>query len=343
MKPDAAGDFRQEICDAACPLIVIPCLNEVRHIGGLLGQFGAVQKLLGGRIIVVDGGSTDGTQDVVEKFAKNNDAITLLHNPAKIQSVAINLAVAKFGDAASHLIRIDAHSDYPDDFCQVLLAEAGASGADSVVVGMAAKGEPLIQRINAAAQNSAVGNGGSKHRMRSKGQFVDHGHHALMSIAAFRAVGGYDPTFSHNEDAELDFRLRQAGYQIWLSAKTVVTYYPRQSFYALARQYYNFGHGRAQNILKHRVIPKLRQAKVMLVLPLLVLALASPLHWLLGVPAMFWAGYCLLSGLKMSFAGKDPRLALSGVAAMLMHFSWSLGFWKKIIIWPMSRQTGQPQ
>ena len=33
-----------------------------------------------------------------------------------------------------------------------------------------------------------------------------------MRIAAFRGVGGYDESFSHNEDAELDYRLRQAGY-----------------------------------------------------------------------------------------------------------------------------------
>jgi hypothetical protein len=55
------------------------------------------------------------------------------------------------------------------------------------------------------------------HRARGQGAFVDHGHHALMSIAAFRAVGGYDPDFAHNEDAELDHRLRAAGYDIWLT------------------------------------------------------------------------------------------------------------------------------
>ena len=42
-----------------------------------------------------------------------------------------------------------------------------------------------------------------------------------MRIAAFRAVGGYDESFSHNEDAELDYRLRQAGYRIWMTDKTL--------------------------------------------------------------------------------------------------------------------------
>ena len=41
----------------------------------------------------------------------------------------------------------------------------------------------------------------------AEGHWADHGHHALMRISAFRAVGGYDESFSHNEDAELDYRL----------------------------------------------------------------------------------------------------------------------------------------
>ena len=50
-----------------------------------------------------------------------------------------------------------------------------------------------------------------------------------MRVAAFRAVGGYDESFSHNEDAELDYRLRAAGYRIWMTDKTFMVYYPRAS------------------------------------------------------------------------------------------------------------------
>ena len=50
-----------------------------------------------------------------------------------------------------------------------------------------------------------------------------------MSIPAFRAVGGYDESFSHNEDAELDYRLNAAGYRIWMTDKTLMVYYPRAS------------------------------------------------------------------------------------------------------------------
>jgi hypothetical protein len=68
-------------------------------------------------------------------------------------------------------------------------------------------------------------------------------------------VGGYDPDFAHNEDAELDHSLRAAGYDIWLTGRTAITYFPRRTLPALARQYFNFGRGRAANLIKHRTRP----------------------------------------------------------------------------------------
>ncbi|GAL11912.1 hypothetical protein JCM19233_2902 [Vibrio astriarenae] len=41
-----------------------------------------------------------------------------------------------------------------------------------------------------------------------------------MSIQAYQQVGGYDESFSHNEDAELDARIINHGGKIWQSAET---------------------------------------------------------------------------------------------------------------------------
>ncbi len=316
---------------AVDPLIVIPCLNEATHIGPILRQLILTIDRLGGRVVVVDGGSTDGTKEIVHDFAVADDRISLIHNPDRIQSAAINLAVADDDGAATHLIRIDAHCAYPDDFCDVLMQQAKSVYADSIVVSMIAEGTAPVQRINAATQNAPVGNGGSAHRNIPSGAYVDHGHHALIKIAAFRAVGGYDPTFAHNEDAEFDYRLRQAGHRIWLTSGTVITYFPRPSLAAVARQYFNYGTGRARNLLKHSVVPRLRQTKVMMVLPAVLMTLLAPIHWLFAVPALLWCLYCLRAGTLMAWQERDPMLVLCGVAAMIMHFSWSLGFWQRVL------------
>lgn len=314
-------------------LIAIPTLNEQDHIDALLAGLRPVAARLGARIIVADGGSTDATQAIVARHAAADAAVTLLANPARLQSAAVNLAVEEVEDGADWLIRIDAHSAYPPDFCDVLLAEQRASGADSVVVGMVAEGVPFWQSVIAMAQNSRFGNGGSAHRMAAQGRFVDHGHHALMRIAAYRAVGGYDPTFSHNEDAELDRRLSQAGYRIWLTGETHVTYFPRKSLSALMRQYWNFGRGRAKNFLKHGSGLKPRQVIVMCLAPALALVLLAPLSGVFALPALLWAFGCLAAGVAVALDVRNWRGLLAGFAAGAMHLAWSAGFVDCVVRW----------
>lgn len=327
-----AGDAQEPMTQAATSiLIVIPCLNEADHIGGLLDQLRPAAARLGGRIVVVDGGSTDGTQAIVEKILAKDARVVLLANPKRLQSAAINLAVATLGEGADYLIRIDAHGGYPDDYCERLVEEALATGADSVVVSMLTAGTGAVQKAVAAAQNSKLGTGGSKHRHMSEGEWVDHGHHALMRIAAFRHVGGYDESFSHNEDAELDYRLRQAGYRIWMSGRTQMVYYPRSTLKSLYFQYLGYGRGRARNVLKHRMVPKVRQMIPLLVAPVVLLALLSFVHWIAAVPFLLWMTVCLGYGLVTALRQRNASIALAGVSAMVMHSGWSVGFWQQLL------------
>ncbi|MAC17314.1 MAG: hypothetical protein CMC97_03350, partial [Flavobacteriales bacterium] len=53
--------------DDPCASVVIPCLNEAAHIGSCLDALAGQQSLPGPlEVLVVDGGSTDGTRDILE-------------------------------------------------------------------------------------------------------------------------------------------------------------------------------------------------------------------------------------------------------------------------------------
>lgn len=108
-----------------------------------------------------------------------------------------------------------------------------------------------------------------------------------MRLDAFRSVGGYDATLSHNEDAELDLRLARRGFRIWQTARTGIDYVPRASLKALARQYARFGAGRAATLRKHNVRPRLRQVAASLA-PMVALAVLSPIWAGFAVPAALW-------------------------------------------------------
>ncbi|MFN7026201.1 MAG: glycosyltransferase family 2 protein [Pseudorhizobium sp.] len=326
-----------EITQPLRTLIVIPCLNEANNIGPLLRQLIALRDQASMPIVVADGGSTDGTVAIVEELASQIPDLFLLANPKRLQGPGINLAVQHYGSDCQFLIRIDAHGDYPPDYCQTLLQEAAQHKADSVVVGMKTVGFGFFQKAAAVAQNSKLGNGGSKHRDGGGGQWVDHGHHALMKIASFRAVGGYDESFSHNEDAELDYRLRQAGFKIWMTGETFMTYYPRSTASSLYRQYLGYGRGRAKNMLKHRMLPKLRQALPLAVVPVAAGALLASLHWIAAVPFILWVALCLAYGFWIAILQRNPYGPLAAVSAMIMHFAWSAGFWSELLRVPQRR------
>jgi len=114
-------------------LAVIPCLNEEDHLPQLLTQMLADPAI--DRLVVVDGGSTDKSREIVASYA-GSERVVLLDNPARIQSAGINLAVREHGAGHEWLLRIDAHCLYPDDYASRLLKAACAHDASAVVVPM---------------------------------------------------------------------------------------------------------------------------------------------------------------------------------------------------------------
>ena len=320
-------------------MIVIPCLNEAQNMEALVMRLEPSAERLDMAIVVVDGGSTDGTLQIVETLAASNPRVQLLHNPQRLQSAAVNLAVEQFGDVFRSFIRIDAHGDYPVDYCERLIEEAEATHADSVVVAMATRGFSAFQKATAMAQNSRLGNGGSPHRRGARGHWTDHGHHALMRVNAFRAVGGYDEGFSHNEDAELDYRMRAAGYRLWMTDQTFMVYYPRATVRGLFRQYLGYGRGRAKNILKHRAVPKIRQMIPLMVVPVVAGASLAVLNWAAVLPAALWASVCLGYGVWMALGQRNPYGPLAAFSAMVMHLAWSAGFWLQLLDFRKREET----
>jgi succinoglycan biosynthesis protein ExoA len=261
-------------------------------------------------------------------MAARNSRIRLEPNPARYQSAAVNRGAKIAKQKSNVIIRADAHSQYPPGFVAGLVQELHGHDAVSVVVPMLTRGISFLQRGFAIAQNSRLGNGGSAHRSVTHSRYVDHGHHAGFDRKAFLAVGGYDESFTHNEDAELDVRLGKAGAKIWLSSELGVIYFPRTTFADLARQYFNYGSGRAKTMLKHRRVPKIRQMLPLGALGMNVVGLASGLGfgWPFFLPSLVYVAACLSGGLFLAASTRDPAGCAAGPAAMIMHQSWAAGF-----------------
>lgn len=306
--------------------IVIPVLDEERHVGDVLASLLAQVRDRNAEILVMDGGSRDATRAIVEAISVHDPSVRLIDNPGRTQSAACNLAAELVSPKSTILLRADAHAAYPPDFVVLTIQALQASGATSVVVPMRTVGSGVQQRAIAAAQNSRLGNGGSSHRRAGMSRFVDHGHHAAFWLPFFRSIGGYDCSFTHNEDAEFDVRGHRAGGRVWLCGEAAIAYFPRDSLSSLARQYVRHGRGRARTIYKHRLRPKLRQSLPLVLLAAVAAGLLAPVVPWLGVPAAIYLGASVLWGAAAAVRRRDPALLLMGLAAMVMHLAWAIGF-----------------
>lgn len=319
---------RERRADPAEILAVIPALNEARHIET------CIRTLMGGdpemreiTLVVADGGSTDGTQAIVDGLRGEFPNLVLIDNPGRLQAAALNRAVRDVARPAHRiLVRCDAHSIYPPGFVRGVAGALLARGAQSVTVPMDAEGRTPFGRAVAWITDTKLGSGGSAHRGGARSGWVDHGHHAGFSLGWYRRLGGYDETFSHNEDAEYDRRLTEADGRIWLDALWRIGIVARGSAGALARQYWKYGSGRARTILKHRMRPRLRQ-----MVPVgHALALGGSLLLVpfnpLGALYPFVYGVLLLGVSAWSSVRIGSDGLHAGPALGIIHTAWGAGF-----------------
>ena len=306
-------------------LVVIPTLNEAAHIAACLASLRSDEAGRTARLVIADGGSTDGT---VAAARAADPAVRIVANEGVLQSAGVNAAVAEAGQGARYLVRCDAHSIYPPGYVRDVVAALEAR-PDAASVGsvLDSTGEGCFARALAWVVDTPLGSGGSAHRGGRRSGWVDHAHHAGFRLDWFRRIGGYDPTFSHNEDAEYDVRLRAAGGKVWLAADLRVGYAVRPTPRGLARQYWNYGRGRARTVRKHGLRPRLRQmipvVNLAVLLACAALGFVLPPLWI--VPASYLALLASVSAAgAMSLRGACGLWA--GPALAILHNAWGAGF-----------------
>jgi succinoglycan biosynthesis protein ExoA len=314
--------------------VVVPTLNEQERIGACLHSLLGQAEAFGATILVVDGGSSDDTRAIVAALAQSHAHLSLVDNPGRLQSAALNLAARSLPAGVSVLVRADAHVLYPPHFLATCVDALRHHRVTSVVVPMRAVGTTGKQRAIAATQNSRLGNGAAGHRLGAPCGLIEHGHHAAFDCAFFRQIGGYNECFSHNEDAEFDLRAWRAGGRIWMCRDAEVAYFPRASLAALMRQYLRHGAGRARTLLLHRTCPRLRQvAPPLLLAGLAVCAALTPLTiWMAALPVAY-TSVCVIWALVIALRERDAWLLLIAPAAMTMHLAWAAGFWRGLFLY----------
>lgn len=308
--------------------VIVPCFNEEGALGRALESLVDAYVLSAGEVLVVDGKSTDRTKEIAAGYVGKGWPIRILDNPGRTQSHGLNLGIRE--SRAPVIVRADAHSLYPEGFvcrCVALLVEHGADHAGGV---MWPTGNAPFQKAVACAMRHPAGIGNARHHLGNYTGWTSEGPYlGAFRRDVFDKVGVFDPRAHPNEDADLILRMNAAGLKCWLDATIKVTYFPRSTIAALARQYFQYGRGRRYTTRKHRRLQSLRQAAPLALLFGLVLSLVlSPFHpAFLFFPGSYLAGLCG-SALFVPCGKREPlgvRLRLVPVFAT-MHLVWAFGF-----------------
>jgi len=320
--------------------VIMPVLNEAAFIrqslGAVLSQDYLVNRM---EILVVDGGSTDGTQSIAQEILRDYPLARLLTNPHRIQAAALNIGIlAAQGDI---IVRIDGHTLIAPDYVSACVRLLVEGKADNVGGMMRPVGTTYVGQGIALATSSPFGIGGSKFHYSEREQYLDTVYLGAYWRKTFDQIGLYDEAVNINEDYELNYRLRQAGGKVLLSPAIQSTYTPRSSLSALWRQYFIYGRQKVRTLRKYPASLRWRQ----IIAPLFVGSLfGSLILTICGVYARwlfaFIVGCYLLANLVAStiIAGCKgwrywPILPLVFAS---IHLAWGLGFWYGLVLIPLT-------
>jgi len=308
--------------------VVIPMRDEVGSIEACIRTFDEQDHPSEALdVVVVDGMSTDGSREVVERLAADRPWLRLVDNPDRIASAAFNrgLEAAK-GDFVA---LISSHGSVGPDFVSRSLAVLEQTGAGGVGGKLVHEGHDPLSRAIGLAMTSPFGMA-SPFRYASARREVDTIGHPLYRKAVLDDLGGFDESLDRNSDYELNQRLRNAGHPLVFDPAIVTTYHPRSTLPELARQFWDYGRWKAQVVRRDPTNLRWRHA----VPPAFVAGLAfSPLTMRSrsGRRVVLTAGLAYGGVLAAAFCSAAPRAVDADgrtfVAAFpAMHLAWGAGF-----------------
>jgi glycosyltransferase involved in cell wall biosynthesis len=303
--------------------IAMPCLNEAHFIEACLRSVQAQtypkERI---EILVADGGSTDGTREILARLAEEDGRIRVIDNPQRIQSVGLNHAIR--AARGERIARMDVHADYAPNYLEKCVEVMERTGADNVGGAARCRARGPTQNAVAAALHSPLGFGGSSFRNPDTEGDVDTLFPGFFTREILDKVDLFDEGAIVNEDAEINQRILQAGGRIYLSREIEVHYYPRDTLRGLSSQYFRYGQGRARTLLKHGRLMRLRPAIPFLAAVTgLVLAILAP-KWALAAAAAY-AVVALVEAVRLA-KRFDAPLATTWLAFPVMHVSHAIGF-----------------
>lgn len=317
--------------------VVMPVLQEELYLADSVARVLAQGYAGPIELVLAVGPSTDRTEEIAAELAAADQRVRVVPNPSGTTPDALNAALAATSHA--YVVRVDAHGFLPDGYLDHVVGLLIETGAANVGGRMEVEGEDDFGRAVAVAMSSRLGIGGSRFHVGG-----EPGPAETVYLGAFRRdvlerLGGYDPAYRRAQDWELNHRIRAAGETVWFDPSIAVTYRPRRTLAALARQFHNSGRWRRRVVQHYPNTASPRYLAPPVVAGVVAAGTLAGVLGLLTGSRRLTAGWLLPVGYAGAVTaaslpeGSDlpPRArAWLPIVVMTMHLSWGAGFLRNV-------------
>ena len=303
--------------------VILPVLNEEKHLEHAVQSILSQDYLGPIEVILAIGPSHDRTREIAEAISKLESRVVLVENPTGRTAAGLNLALKKSQNPV--IVRVDGHAQIPNSYLSLVVEILKKTGAVNVGGVMAAIGVTPFEKAVAGAMRSPLGVGASRFHTGGEAGVVDTVYLGAFRREALLEIGGFDERFTRAQDWELNFRLRENGGVVYFDPRLHVTYRPRSSIKALAKQYFEYG--RWRRVVSRRHIGTINYrylAPPVALVGFLTSLIAGFFTPILFLPAAIYLFFVLIASVKIASSLREYFLLLAVIPTM--HFAWGAGF-----------------
>jgi len=314
--------------------IIIPTRNEeafiINTLDSIMGQDYPNELV---EVIIADGESDDKTRELIQGYIQNHSNVLLIDNPERVVPYALNYAIAKA--SGEIIVRLDAHSKYPQNYVSRLVQELENTNADNVggVWITTPANDGLIATAIALSTSHPLGIGDASYRLDNPEiKEVDTVPFGCFPKDVFDRIGLFDTDLIRNQDDEFNGRIIKNGGKIFLVPDVEIEYYARASVSTMMKMFYQYGLFKPLVNVKLGAAATLRQFVPPAFLLFLIAGFIVPF-----VPVVLQLGWCgalafyilitIFVGVKIALSNKKMSLIfILPWMFPLIHVSYGWGY-----------------
>jgi glycosyltransferase involved in cell wall biosynthesis len=220
--------------------VITTLLNEANSIHQFLDSL-LTQARSPDEIVLCDGGSTDGTVEIIEKYIAEGAPLRLLIIPGANRAVGRNAATR----AARHdvIACTDVGCWLHRDWLKNIVEPFETAPSTMVVAGFFRVVPQTLLEEGIATLTGFPPEGTDSDRWLPSSRSIAY------RRVAWEKAGGYPEQFSFNEDTPFDISLKKAGFHFVKAPDAWVYWRPRSTLQGFFRQYHAYARGDGQGLI----------------------------------------------------------------------------------------------